>query len=233
MSEPLHSEELLAHLRQFDTPTICNALELVSPNYRTTGFTTRQLVCARPELPPMVGYARTATIRATHPVDPQRKRENALRYYEYCAQPPLPTIIVVQDLDATPGFGAHWGEVHSNVHQALGALGAVTNGSIRDLDVLADGFQLLGGQVGPSHGWVHVEDSGVEVNIFGMQVRHNDLLHADRHGAVVIPHEAAEQLPACIDLLTRREQVILEACQRADFSVEVLREAMSQSADLH
>ncbi|MGA1598491.1 MAG: RraA family protein [bacterium] len=228
-----HPESLLEHLRQFDTPTICNALELAAPERRTTGFTYKQLFCARPDLPPIIGYARTATIRARNATDPQLKRENALRYYEYVAQAPRPSVIVIQDLDDEPGFGAHWGEVNTNVHKGLGALGVVTNGSIRDLDVIADDFQLLAGKVGPSHAWVHVEDCGCDVDVFGMYAQHNDLIHADRHGAVVIPHAAAEKLPECIDLLTRREKVILDACKRSDFSFEVLREAMGASAEIH
>ena len=224
---------LLEHLRKFDTPTICNALELAAPERRTVGFTTEPFVCADPSLPPIVGYARTATIRAASPVDPARKRENALRYYEYVASNPGPNIVVIQDLDSRPGIGAHWGEVNSNIHKALGLPGAITNGSIRDLDVLAPGFQLLGGKVSPSHVYVRVEEMGKEVEIFGMTVKHGDLIHADRHGAVVIPLEAALKLPECIDLCIRRETVILDACKRPDFNLDVLKQAMGNSAEIH
>ena len=119
---------LLDHLRQFDTPTICNALELAAPERRTFGFTAEPFVCADPALPPIVGYARTATIRATSPIDPAKKRETSLRYYEYVASNPGPNIAVIQDLDTRPGTGAHWGEVNSNIHKALGLPGAITNG---------------------------------------------------------------------------------------------------------
>ncbi len=224
---------LLEHFRQFDTPTICNALELAAPERRTMGFTTEPFVCADPSLPPIVGYARTATIRAANPIDPAKKRENALRYYEYVASDPGPNIVVLQDLDSRPGIGAHWGEVNTNIHKALGLPGGITNGAIRDLDVLAPGFQLLGGKVSPSHVYVRVEDVGIDVDIFGMAVKHGDLIHADRHGAVVIPLEAAPKLPECIDLCIRREAVILDACKRPDFNIEMLKQAIGNSAEIH
>ncbi len=224
---------LLEHLRQFDTPTICNALEHAVPERRTVGFTTEPFVCADPALPPIVGYARTATIRAANKVDPVRKRENALRYYEYVASDPGPNIVVIQDLDSRPGIGAHWGEVNSNIHKALGLPGGITNGAIRDLDVLAPGFQLLGGKISPSHVYVRVEDIGIDVEIFGMAVKHGDLIHADRHGAVVIPLEATPKLPEYIDLCIRREAVILFACKRPDFTIEVLKQAIGDSAEIH
>jgi regulator of RNase E activity RraA len=235
MSEDLLPAELLDELRRFDTPTICNALEEVMPARRAIGFTTENMVCADPALPPMVGYARTATMRAAEPSGqaPAEIRAGRAAYYSYIAEGPAPAVVVMQDLDAKPGIGAFWGEVNSNVHHALGALGVVTNGSIRDLDALAPGFQLVAGNVGPSHAWVHVVDFGGQVNVFGMTVRHGDLIHADRHGGVMIPREAAPQLPAVIDRISRREAVILEACKRPDFNIDVLKQAMADSAEIH
>ena len=223
---------LLELLCRHDTPTICNALELIDSSCRLKGFTTEQMVCSDPKLPPIVGYARTATIRAASPVDPKVKRENGQDYYEYVSSGPGPNISVIQDLDSRPGFGAYWGEVNTSIHKALGILGVVTNGSIRDLDVLAPGFQLLAGKIGPSHAYVHIEDTGREVSIFGMNVRHNDLIHADRHGAVVIPSKYALDLPNAIDLMIRREKIILDACRRPGFNLEVLKQATSESATI-
>ena len=196
-NEPVTREDLDA-LRRYDTPTICNALEIVAPERRAHGFTTEALVCADPSLPPIVGRARTAIIRAAEapPLPPDELRDHRAAYYEYVAQGPGPTVTIIQDLDPRPGFGAFWGEVNSTVHKALGCLGAVTNGSIRDLDMLAPGFQLLAAKIGPSHAHVHVVDFGGQVNVFGMTVQHGDLIHADRHGAVVIPMALVGKLPA-------------------------------------
>ena len=225
---------VLAELARFDTPTVCNALEAVAPERRTIGFTTRPLVCAEPGLAPIVGYARTATIRAVEPSGRSAEAERTFRaaYYDYIATPPGPTVTVIQDLDPEPGFGAWWGEVNSTVHKALGCLGAVTDGSMRDLDALAPGFQILAGRVGPSHAWVHVVGFGDTVNVHGMGVRHGDLIHADRHGAVVIPHAAARAIAAAVDLIGRREAMILAACRRPDFDLDVLRRALDDAAKI-
>ena len=227
-------EELLATLARFDTPTICNALEIAAPERpRSTGYTRQTLVAADPNLPPMVGYARTATIRAVAGLSAEEKRRKSLEYYEYTAQGPGPTIVVVQDVDAQPGVAAWWGEVHTALHQGLGSLGAITNGAIRDLDQCADGFQLLGGSLSPSHSYIHVADVGCEVDIFGMVVEHGSLIHADKHGAVVIPLEVAPLLPAAIDTILQREGVILEAIRAPGFDIEALKTAVGDSAEIH
>jgi regulator of RNase E activity RraA len=227
--------ELLARLAAADTPTVCNALELVVPERRAKGFTTRPFVVAFPTLAPIVGLARTATIRAREPSSRAPAEAKALRldYYRYVAAEALPTVAVIQDLDDPPGFGAFWGEVNSAVHKGLGCLGCITNGSIRDLDLLAPGFQLLAGSVGPSHAWVHIEAFGCDVEVHGMTVRHGDLVHADRHGAVVIPAEAASRLPEAIELCGRREAPILAAARAPGFTVEKLAAAWAEAEDIH
>ena len=103
----------------------------------------------------------------------------------------------------------------------------------RDLDVIAPGFQLLAGSVGPSHAFVRVERFDVPVNVHGMEVSPGDLIHADRHGAVVIPLAVAEQLPSAIDLCGRREAPILNAARAPGFSVAKLRAAMGEAEDIH
>jgi len=218
-------------LRQWDTPTICNGLELIEPERRSAGFTTRQMVCVDPSAPPMVGVARVGTIRAKEPATGEVA--DRLDWYDYVADADLPSIVVIQDLDDRPGRGAWWGEVHSAVHQQLGAEGCVTNGSFRDLADWAPGFQMLGGQLGPSHAHVHVVGFGEPVEVFGMQVAHDDVVHADVHGAVVVPAELVTRLPAAIDVLVRREKVILDLCRGGDFTPERLRAAVRRSGEIH
>ena len=225
----------LEALRAWDTPTICNALEVVAPHRRGHGFTLRPLVAADPALPPICGLARTGTIRAAAPSGRAKEVDRAARigWYEYVADAALPTVAILQDLDDTPGTGAFWGEVNSNVHKALGALGCVTNGSIRDLDMLASGFQLIAGAVNPSHAFVHIVQYGQEVTVHGMACHHDAVVHADRHGAVVIPHDAVTHIPAAIELIARREKVVLDLCASRDFSVAKLREALSKADEIH
>ena len=101
---------------------------------------------------------------------------------------------MIQDLDDIVGFGAFWGEVQTNIHKALGCLGTITNGSIRDIPQVAPGFQMLAGSIAPSHAFVHVVDFGGNVNIHGMAVKSGDLIHADRHGAVVVPLDTIDPM---------------------------------------
>lgn len=225
----------LDRLTAWDTPTICNALEITNPERRATGFTTGSMVCAFPDLKPICGFARTATIRAVSPAVRSAAENLATRqaYYEYVAAKPGPTVVVIQDLDAEPGYGAFWGEVNTAIHKGLGALGVVTDGSIRDLDACAPGFQLVARKVGPSHAHVHLVDHGGQVNVFGMVVKDGDVVHADRHGAVVIPRDAVKKLPDAVDLLTRREAVILDAARAPGFDIEKLKAAMGKSSEIH
>jgi regulator of RNase E activity RraA len=218
-------------LKQWDTPTICNALEIVMPERRAIGFTTEPMVALDPAAPPMVGLARTATIRAKEP--PRGSVVTRLDWFDYVAEAAMPTVVVIQDIDDRPGYGAFWGEVQSNLHKALGALGCVTNGSFRDMVAWAKGFQMLGGRIGPSHAHVHLVAFGQPVNVFGMQVAHDDVIHADAHGAVVVPAEAVKKLPAAVDLVARREKVILDICRSADFTVEKLRDAIKRAGEIH
>ena len=227
------SQNLLETLKKYDTPTIVNSLELLDTKFRTSGFTTEQLVCTDTSLPPIVGYARTATIIASNEIDQQKKRERSLAYYEYVSSGTGPWMSVIQDIDQNPGFGAFWGEVNSNIHKALGVTGVLTNGSVRDLDVLSEGFQVLAGKIGPAHAYVQIEETGIPVSIFGMEVKHNDMLHADRNGAVVVPAELSQKLPKAIELMISREKVILDACKREDFNYKVLRQAIMKSAEIH
>lgn len=227
---PFNAKDLEA-LSAWDTPTICNGLEIVAPERRAIGFTVEPMVVVDRKLPPIVGLARTGLIRARErssgPVPP---RED---WYDYVAAANIPTIAVIQDIDDRPGFGAFWGEVQTTVHSALGVAGCVTNGSFRDIDMLAPGFQIVGGRIGPSHAHVHLVQMKCGVNIFGMLVGHDDVVHADVHGAVVIPAEAVRKLPEAIDLVTRREKAILDRARAPGFTSQAMREALRQSGEIH
>jgi regulator of RNase E activity RraA len=215
----------LAALVAFDTPTICNALELVVPESRGRGFTVRPLVCGFPDLPPMIGYACTATVSARHPApgtlaEARKRRDD---YYRYVDGGREPALIVIEDIDgADAGYGAFWGEVQSAIHLGMGAVGLVTNGSIRDLSQWASGFQVLAGSVGPSHAFARVEAFDVPVTVAGMHVRPGDLIHADRHGAVVIPPAAVLDLPAAAREVAAREARILAVARASGCTAEKL-----------
>ena len=158
-----------------------------------------------------------------------------LDYYRYVAggNAEVPIIVVMQDADERPGIGSFWGEVNSVVHEGLGVAGVLTNGSVRDLGDLSPSFPILAGSVGPSHAHVHVEDIGTPVTVFGLEVVHGDLIHADRHGAVLIALEYLDALPACIDLVQRKEAPLLAAARSGSFNLAMLEQAVLAADDIH
>ena len=136
--------------------------------------------------------------------------------------------MVIQDKDDPPGYGAFWGEVQTNVHKALGCLGTVTSGSIRDLAAVAEGFQMLAGSIAPSHAFVRVVEFGISVTTHSMEVRSGDLIHADRQGAVVVPEQSIDAMAAALDGLMRREAKIIAAARVPGATAESIKAAMKE-----
>ena len=226
--------KVLATLQAVDTPTICNALELVAGGRSAEGFTLKSVVCADPALPAMVGFARTARIRASAPSTRPAADvlDMRLRYYDYVAAGPGPSVVVMEDEDAVP-IGSFWGEVNVAIHKGLGVAGTLTNGLLRDLGTLDPGYQVVAGAVGPSHAFVHVTALDCPVDVLGLPVLPGNLIHADRHGAVVIPISFIDRMPAAIDRLVRREKRILDAARRPGFDAAALRAVWGSDEDVH
>jgi regulator of RNase E activity RraA len=228
------SPETLALLRRSDTPTVCNALEHVMGGRTAEGFSKSQVVCADPALPPIVGFARTAKIRASSPAQRPPAEVRALRmaYYEYVAWGPGPNIVVIEDTDWPHAIGGFWGEMQVAQHKGLGIAGTVTNGVLRDLGMLDPGYQVIAGSIGPSHAFVHVTEIDVPVSLFGMAVKPDDLIHADRHGAVVVPAHCFDTIADALDLVVRKEQPILKAARTPGFTVEKLKAAWLEADEI-
>src|SRR5580692_1845701 len=219
------TESQFAFLRSIDTPTVCNLIEIVAPERRGAGYTASHLRCPFPDLPPMVGFAKTATIRARDPVSGPSYMQKRLDYLDYVAAAPRPSVVVIEDKDEPAGYGAFWGEVQTNVHKALGCLGTVTNGSIRDIAAVAEGFQMLAGSIAPSHAYVHVVEFGIPVTIAGMAVKSGDLIHADRHGAIVVPTDKVDAMKTALDGLMKQEARIITAARAPGATVETIKAA--------
>jgi regulator of RNase E activity RraA len=222
----LLSESQFAFLRSIDTPTVCNLMEIVAPERRGAGYTVHHLHCPFPDLPPMVGFAKTVTIRARDAVSGPSYMQKRLDYLDYIAAAPKPSVVVIEDKDEPAGHGAFWGEVQSNLHQALGCLGTVTNGSIRDIPAIAEGFQMLAGSIGPSHAYVHVVEFGGPVTVHGMAVKSGELIHADRHGAIVVPIETIDGMQTALDGLSKQEAKIIAAARSPGVTVETIKAAL-------
>lgn len=228
--------ELICAACAVDTPTICNALELVMGSRSSTGFTYGTLIAAPAPLTPVLGFARTAQVRAMSPstLTPEESKKRRLEYFRYVAgSQEVPTIVVMQDVDPRPGTGSFWGEVNSAVHEGLGVSGVLTNGSVRDLGDLSPTLPILAGSIGPSHAFVHLVSFGQPVDVFDLTVAHDDLLHADRHGAVKIPMECLPELVRCIELTRRKEVPLLAAARAPGFTVADIERAMLESDDIH
>src|ERR1700730_7205178 len=200
-------------LASIDTPTVCNIVEMVAPERRGHGYTVKHLFCPFPDLPPIVGFAKTVTAKAKNKVAMGDYMGKRLEYLDYIASAPHPSIAVIEDLDDEVGYGAFWGEVQSNIHKALGCLGVVTNGSIRDIPMIAPGFQMLAGALSPSHAYTHVEDFGIPVTVHGMKVASGYLIHAGQHGAIVVPLDIVDKLKGALDEITAKEAKIIKAAK--------------------
>ncbi|MFT3975176.1 MAG: RraA family protein [Amaricoccus sp.] len=213
------TDSLLATLRRVDTPTVCNAIEVVQGRRGFAAFTRGTVAAAHPGAPAMVGFAVTAKLAgAAAPTEPPEViRTRRMAYYRMMAEAPRPAVAVVEDLDFPGCVAAYWGEINATVHKGLGIAGALTNGVMRDLGDLPEGFPVVAGSIGPSHGFAHLREIGTRVRVFGLDVAPGDLVHADRHGAVVIPPEVIPALGDGIARLLATERLILEPARRPGF----------------
>ena len=210
---------LLTLLKSVDTPTVCNAIEVVQGKRGFAAFTRGTMLCSAPQDPAIVGYAVTAKIAAILPpveaADVIRARRMA--YYRAMADATKPAVAVIEDVDYPACIGAYWGEVNTTIHKGFGLSGALTNGVMRDLGDMAADFPVVAGSIGPSHGFVHIRELGTPVTIFGLTVAQGDLIHADRHGAVVVPTDVIPHLAAAIAKMQATEQLILTPARTPGF----------------
>jgi 4-hydroxy-4-methyl-2-oxoglutarate aldolase len=227
MSDPLPPDSL-AELRLYTTPTVANAVETFNLQPRTAGFMSSQIRCIFPEFGPMVGYAYTATIRAsTAPPAAAGARRPAM--WRELEKIPSPRVIVIQDLDDPPGVGAFWGDVQSNIHRALGCNGTVTNGSVRDLDeVRALGFHFFAGSISVSHAYVHLVEIGVPIQVGGLTVRPGDIIHGDQHGVLSIPREIAGRISEGVGKVEQVERQLITYCQSPGFTRQGLEDLFNK-----
>ncbi len=216
------TQEQLEELRAFNSPTIANAIETLDNRSHLEGVTQANVLCVYPDRKPIVAYACTAAIRSLTPPDFPRK-VNRAEYWRYTKAMAGPKLTVIQDLSEIPG-GAYWGEVNSSIHLALGSVGVLTNGTVRDIDEVEKlGFALFASGLQVSHGHAHLESFGHDVEVFGMRVRSGDLIHADKHGAVVIPAAIAAQVAEVARRVELAERPMLEACRAEDPIAELDR----------
>jgi 4-hydroxy-4-methyl-2-oxoglutarate aldolase len=220
---PFLNEQQLGALRQIDTCTVCNAIETFQVRLRNTGFADSSIRSFSPEFPPMVGFAATARLRSGDPPVGGGYYHDRTDWWQNILQVSPPRIVVLEDMDRKPGLGAFIGDVHGAILKALGCVGYVTNGAVRELPTIREmGLYLFAGDLAVSHAYAHIFDFGATINVGGMLVRPGDLLHGDRHGVLTIPKEIAAQIPAAASKLREAEDRIVSFCCSSDFSLEKL-----------
>ena len=224
----------LEQFRRLTTCLVASAIETFRVRLPNSGFANSSIRCIFPDQPSMAGYAATARMRSSNP------RMEATKSYDYYDRTdwwndiltiPAPRVVVIEDIDHPPGLGAFVGEVHANILLALGCVGIVTNGAVRDLpDIQPTEFQLFAGNVSVSHAYSHIFDFGTPVQVGGLTIHPGDLIHADRHGLQTVPLEVADRVPAAAREIRQRRQDLVGLRRSAGFTLEKLRQAIRDTA---
>lgn len=222
--EPFLSTEELKALQHLETCKVEDAIETFDLRARNTGFASSEVRCVFDELPPMVGYAATARMRAGERPMSGRSYQDRSEWWRSVLSVPWPRVVVMEDLDEPPGVGAFLGDVHAAMLKALGCVGFVTNGAVREVPAIRQlGLQVFARNRALSHAYARIIDFGSPVMVGGMEVRPGDLLHGDSHGVVSVPRQIAPAIPGVAADLAQRDRRVLAVCESPDFSVDKLR----------
>ena len=221
--------DILDALRQFDTPTICNVIELFDVRPRNRGYMDGRIRAAYTALPPMVGFAATATFRAAAPPRTGDAYANVAKQIARFGELSGPPVIVFQDLDDPPA-AATFGEIMCTTYQAFGAVGLITSGTGRDLDQVERlDFPVFTNGTVCAHGYTHIPDIHVPVQVGGIGVYPNDLLHGDLNGVTTIPLDIAPEIPDVAAEYVAAEGLILSALSDDQRSATVYQEALAEA----
>lgn len=226
---PSHPAEHIEALRRYDSCTLANAIETFHVRLRNEGFASGALRCLYPQFSPMVGYAVTVKIRgASPPATGAPTYVESTEWWDYIQSVPAPRVVVVQDVSSAPGRGALLGEVHVSILAALGCVGAVTNGAVRDVHAVEQlGFHFFAAALSVSHSYVHIVETGQPVEIDGLVIQSGDLLHGDLHGIQSIPHDIVDRLPGVAERITARERKLIALARKPGLSLDQLRAAIA------
>ena len=230
VGSPLLAEDELQPLRQFDTCMIANAIETFNVRLRYTGFTNGKIRCMFPDAPPTVGYALTGRLRSGDPPIAGPFFHDRGEVWTRIIETQGPESWCSKMSTKSRGVEHLWGDMHAAILKALGCVGYVSNGAVRELpSVRRIGMQLFAGSVAVSHAYAHIFDLGIPVAVDGMEVSTGTLLHGDQHGMVTIPMQIAAEVPNVASKLQRSEREVIEFCQSKNFSVEKLGELMKKT----
>ena len=221
----------LEKIRALDTCTVSNAIERLNVRLRNEGFISGSVRCRFPNMAPMVGYAVTGRIKSSSPPMSGRCYYDRMDFWNYMTTIPAPRVLVLQDVDHAPGFGAFVGEIHATICQALQCVGYVSNGSVRDLPaVKALGFHLFSGSVAVSHAYAHLVDFGEPVELGGLKITPGDLVQGDRHGVQIIPTDYIAEIAEEAARLQCQERELIDFCRSRRFSLSGLADRLKEVA---
>lgn len=228
--EPSIRQEDLEALGHFDTCMVSNAIESFNVRLCNTGFADSRIHCIFEDLPPMVGYAATARLQTAEQPMVGGVYHERTDWWNSILQVPPPRIVVLEDTDDPSGVGAFLGGIHAPILRALGCIGFVTNGAVRELPkVRALSLQLFAGNVSVSHAYAHVFDLGCRVSVGGLEIQAGDLLHGDRHGLLNVPAEIAAKIPPVAKKMLRFEERLIAFCRSKEFCLDQLRRMMQEA----
>lgn len=226
------SSSVLEKLTTFDTPTICNIIELFDVRPRNTGYMDARIEAAFPEMGPIVGFAATATFRSdSFPAseDGYSGIHQQVELFESLSGPP---IVVFQDVDDPP-VAATFGEVMCTTYQTFGAAGLITSGAGRDLDQVRDiGFPVFTSGTIAAHGYCHFPQIHVPVRVGGITINPDDLLHCDCNGVSTVPVDIAAEVADIGDEFVASETVVLEALRGPDPTLEQYNVARAEMGEI-
>ena len=221
------TRQQLDSLGKLQTCAAANAIETFDILPRDQGFIRPEIRSIFPELGNMIGYAVTGVISAKTPPS-SHMRIARTEWFDYVLSIPEPRVVVLKDLDYPDVLGSYWGEVQSNVHKALGCVGTVTDGGVRDLDEMREaGFFAFATEVLVSHAYVHMVEYGVPVTIGGLTVDPGDIMLGDQHGVLRLPKDIAADIPRAVDQVEVGERKIIDFCKSPDFTIDGLKELMA------
>jgi 4-hydroxy-4-methyl-2-oxoglutarate aldolase len=221
------SSAAFENLRQLDTCSVSNAIERFNVRLRNEGFVSGAVRCRFPQLPPMLGYAVTARVRTSSTPIRGSCYFDRMDFWSYLDSLPRPRILVLQDIDRSPGLGALVGEIHATISQALECVGCVTNGAVRDLEAVeALRFPVFSRRVSVTHAYAHIVDFGNPVEIGGLIFQPGDLVQGDRNGVHIIPREIAAEVPDMARRIQEQEDQLTRFCRSGAFSLTELADRM-------
>jgi len=225
-------KDFIESLRHFSTPTICNSIEMLRSRLQNEGYTNNHetLINHNPQSQPMVGYAITLKMRTANPPMNGRYYADREDWWNMVRSMPLPRIAVIQDLDIPSGVGSIAGITHAIIFKALGCIGIVTNGALRDISLIKkENMHIYSCKLAPSHAYSHIVEVGAPVTISGLTIKPGDLLHGDINGIVSIPPDSVEEVLANAEQVLEKKKKIINFFHSKEFNLPELKKLVEES----